>query len=148
MTNRLPTIHLRPAASRQWVIWHRSLYAITLLAIVTAPIGMSVKIVLLIALMLTKLPVYRVFIPGQVAKAEIRCNGWSKIVLTDGKKQTARLRTDSLVTPWLIILRFDLRGRWRHPVMVLFQDALPAAEMRSLRILLKHGSFVREESAD
>ncbi|MET0081348.1 MAG: protein YgfX [Candidatus Thiodiazotropha lotti] len=147
MTNRLPKIHLRPAPSRQLVIWHHSLYAMTFLAIISAPIGLTVKILLLAALVLTKLPFYRMFTPEQVAKAEIKCNGWSKIVLTDGKKQTARLRTDSLVTPWLIILRFDLRGRWRHPVMVLFQDALPPAEMRSLRILLKHGSFIGEESA-
>ncbi|MCG7945909.1 MAG: hypothetical protein N0C84_06130 [Candidatus Thiodiazotropha taylori] len=145
MTNRLPAIHLKPAPSRQMFIWLHGLYGVTLLAIITAPIGLTVKIVLLIALVLTKLPVYRKLTPEQVVQAEIKWNGWSKIVLRDGKRQTARLRRDSLVTPWLILLRFDLRGRWRHPVMVLFQDALPQAEMRSLRILLKHGSFIGEE---
>ncbi|RLW68353.1 MAG: hypothetical protein B6D71_14090, partial [gamma proteobacterium symbiont of Stewartia floridana] len=92
-------------------IWLHGLYGVTLLAIITAPIGLTVKIVLLIALVLTKLPVYRKLTPEQVVQAEIKWNGWSKIVLRDGKRQTARLRRDSLVTPWLILLRFDLRGR-------------------------------------
>jgi hypothetical protein len=145
MSKRLPAIHLKPGRSRQLVIWHRSLYALTCLAIITAPTGLTVKILLIIALVLTKLPVYRRLSPQQVEKAVINSNGWSKIVLINGTKHSARLRTDSLATPWLILLRFDVRGRWRHPVMVLFQDALPAAEMRSLRILLKHGAFVSEK---
>ncbi|MCG8487970.1 MAG: hypothetical protein MI756_10925 [Chromatiales bacterium] len=145
MTNRLPAIHIKPGPSRQQVIWHRSLYLMTFLAIISASIGLIVKILLLIVLLLTKLPVYGKFTPEQVIKAVIKGNGWSKIVLADGTKRTARLRTDSLVTPWLILLRFDVRGRWRHPVMVLFQDTLPPTEMRSLRIFLKHGSFTREE---
>ncbi|MCG8018043.1 MAG: hypothetical protein JAY97_17700 [Candidatus Thiodiazotropha sp. 'RUGA'] len=145
MTNRLPTIHLKPAPSKQLVIWLHSLYGVTLLAIISAPIGVTVKLVLLITIVLTKLPVYSKLTPEQVVEAKIKWNGWSKIALRDGKRQTAKLRTDSLVTPWLILLRFDLRGRWRHPVMVLFRDALPQSEMRSLRILLKHGSFIGEE---
>lgn len=145
MTNRLPKIYLKPVPSRKLGIWLHGLYGVTLLAIISAPIGVKVKIVLLIALVLTKLPVYRKLTPEQVVQAEIKWNGWSKIALRDGKRQTARLRRDSLVTPWLILLRFDQRGRWRHPVMVLFQDALPQSEMRSLRILLKHGSFIGDE---
>ncbi|MCG7982401.1 MAG: hypothetical protein JAY90_06555 [Candidatus Thiodiazotropha lotti] len=146
MSYRLAAIHIKPGPSRQLMIWHRSLSAMTFLAIITAPIDVALKaLLLLILFLLTRLPVSRKFSPEHVARAEIKSNGWSKIVLADGEKYSARLRTDSLVTPWLILLRFNLRGRWRHPVMVLFQDALPAEEMRNLRILLKHGSFTREE---
>jgi hypothetical protein len=142
MTNRLPAIYLNPARSRQLVIWYRCIYVLTFVVVISAPIGLTVKISLLTLVLLTRLPIYKKFTPQQVVRAKIKSSGWSRIVLIDGMKRSARLRADSLVTPWLILLRFDLRGRWRHPVMVLFQDALPEREMRSLRIFLKYGSFV------
>jgi hypothetical protein len=104
---------------------------------------------LLITLLATKLLSTRhlgLLSTDQVVWAEIKSSGRAKIKLDDGRNLRARVRIDSVITPWVILLRFDVKKRWRSPVMVLFMDALPDQEIRHLRILLKHGSFNNRNS--
>jgi hypothetical protein len=59
------------------------------------------------------------------------------MVMGSGQKQMARIRQDSLVTPWLIVLRFDLdRGLLPHS-LVLTSDTMSEEELRQLRVLLR-----------
>ena len=58
--------------------------------------------------------------------------GWE-----DGRESGAVLRTDTLVTPWLIQLRFDLPGRRRPVSLLICRDAVSPAEIRRLRTLLR-----------
>jgi hypothetical protein len=112
--------------------------------IVIAPIELIYKSILLILLALLSIVRFRGYGFNQrarVIEAQIKSSGRSKLLLADGRRVTASLRKDCVLTPWLILLRFDVRNRWGHTVMVLFQDALPEEEMRQLRILLKHGSY-------
>jgi hypothetical protein len=64
----------------------------------------------------------------------------------DGRKLLARVRHDTLVTPWLILLRFDLGRGWFHPTLVLTPDTLSEDEMRRLRVLLRF-SQLKSDSA-
>jgi hypothetical protein len=124
--------------------WLRSLYLITFLVIVSAPIELNIKTLMLAILFASKWLRDRqlgFFSGGQVVRAEIAGSGRAKIKLNDGRNLRAKLRTDSVITPWVILLRFDVRQRWRGPVMVLFKDALEKREMRQLRIFLKFSNF-------
>lgn len=55
----------------------------------------------------------------------------------DGRKLAARIRQDTLITPWLILLRFDLDRGWRQPALLLIPGSLSEDEMRRLRVLLR-----------
>ncbi|MBV2121992.1 MAG: hypothetical protein KUF74_11090 [Candidatus Thiodiazotropha sp. (ex Ctena orbiculata)] len=149
MSHQLPPISLSPAASRHRVLWLRSLYLLTFLAIVSAPIAISIKLLLLSLLAVTRWSADRhigLFRANDVVGAEIKSSGRSRIQLLDGTHFRAQLRRDSVVTPWVILLRFDVKSRWRCLVMVLFMDSLPTEEMRQLRVFLMHSSFSNQEN--
>ncbi|MEJ2620592.1 MAG: hypothetical protein P8163_10100 [Candidatus Thiodiazotropha sp.] len=144
MSHQLPAISLSPRRSRYMLIWVRSLYLLTFLVIASAPIALSVKMLFLVTLLASKWLRTRhlgLFSADQVVWAEIKSSGRARIKLNDGRDLRARVRIDSVITPWVILLRFDVKHRWRSPVMVLFMDALPKQEMHHLRIFLRHGSF-------
>ncbi|MES9850269.1 MAG: protein YgfX [Candidatus Thiodiazotropha sp. L084R] len=144
MRKTIPSIVLRPVKSKQLVTWYLFLYVTTLLIILAAPIDVYYKLPLVVTLLMlsyAQLQGYGLNLQIHVVEAQIKSSGHAKILLTDGRRFSAKLRTDSLVTPWMVLLRFDVRHLWRHPLMVLFRDALPEDEMRRLRILLNHGSF-------
>lgn len=144
MKKTIPSITLRPGNSKQLANWYLFLYTLAFLIISLAPIVGYYKFSLVFLLLLlgyARIQGYRLIPQIEVVEAHIKSSGHAKILLTDGQRISAKLRTDSLVTPWLVLLRFDVRNRWRHPLMILFQDALPEDEMRRLRILLNHGSF-------
>jgi hypothetical protein len=61
------------------------------------------------------------------------------MIRADGQKQTSRIRQDSLVTPWLIVLRFDLHRGWLPHSLVLTSDSVSEEELRQLRVLLRFG---------
>lgn len=61
--------------------------------------------------------------------------GWGFVDVA-GKTHYAPVRGDSLVTPSLAIVRFQL-SRWRTRSVVLLPDAVAADDFRQLRVLLK-----------
>ncbi|PVV14508.1 MAG: hypothetical protein B6D82_05825 [gamma proteobacterium symbiont of Ctena orbiculata] len=74
---------------------------------------------------------------SRILLARIRPDGRSRITMGDGRKLVARIRQDTLVTPWLILLRFDLDRGWRQPALLLIPGSLSEDEMRQLRVLLR-----------
>lgn len=144
MRNTIPSVVLKPKKSRQLTVWVLILHVTTVLLILAVPLLPQYKIPLVITLLwisYARIKGYRINRYRHVVEAKIRHTGHANIVLADGERVRARLRTDSLMTPWVVLLRFDVKNRWRHPVMLLFRDALADDVMRRLRILLKHGSF-------
>jgi hypothetical protein len=140
----IPSITITPLISRQYFRWLLGLYVLTSLIILFAPLAWFYRLVLLSLLIptgvvqLRDLSQYR---PHQVVEATIKSSGRSKVTLGNGRRVKAKLRTDSVVNPWIILLRFDLEQFWRPATMVLFEDALPREQARRLRVLLNHGHF-------
>ena len=56
-----------------------------------------------------------------------RAKGW----------QAVQLRRDSLALPWVVIVRFRLRGEWRVRAVCVPRDALALDQHRRLRVRLK-----------
>jgi hypothetical protein len=149
MAKTIPPIVLKPEASRIQRLWYDSLHVLVIAAIASAPLAEFKPLLLIVLLVLiyARYQGYGVDRHNQVIEAKIKESGYCRIKLANGEWVTANLRQDSVLTPWLILLRFNIRNRWRRPVMVLFQDALPDTELRQLRILLKHGSFLTRSNS-
>lgn len=56
-----------------------------------------------------------------------RAKGW----------QAVQLRRDSLALPWVVIVRFRLRGKWWVRAVCVPRDALAPDQHRRLRVRLK-----------
>ncbi|MCU7917393.1 MAG: hypothetical protein KZQ99_09460 [Candidatus Thiodiazotropha sp. (ex Dulcina madagascariensis)] len=144
MQNKIPAVRLIPAPSRQLLLWHLTTHAAAFLVIVFAPLALPDRLLLLSLLALYALWRLRHrngVNGGRVIEARITSSGRSRLTLEDGRRLVARIRPDSLITPWLILLRFDLGQGRRRPTLVLFGDALPKEQARRLRILLNYGEF-------
>ena len=144
MQSKIPAITLTPKPSRQLAAWYLVIHVSALLVMLSAPVTPAYKLPLLLLIILfgiVRLRGYDVNREAKVMEANIESSGRSRIVLGNGRRVAATLRRDSLMTPWVVLLRFDVRYSWHHPAMVLFQDAIPEEQMRRLRVLLKHGAF-------
>lgn len=144
MPTKIPAITVTPKSSRHELLWLYALHATAFIVTLAAPLLLFYKLpllLLLILLTIARLRGYDFNPATRVVEATIESSGRSKIILGNGRRVAATLRTDSLMTPWLILLRFNVRHRWQHPSMVLFQDALPKEQKRRLCVLLKHGTF-------
>jgi hypothetical protein len=81
----------------------------------------------------------------QILKATITPYGRVRLVMDDGGKRTARVRRDTLVTPWLVMMRFELDASWL-PVSLLLTPAIISEEqLRQLRVLLRYGEIKQTE---
>jgi hypothetical protein len=116
------------------------IHLLALLTTLFAPVGLWFKIVLLMALALYS---YYTLGPGsgkggrQIVKVTITPYGRARLITGDGRKQTARIRQDSLVTPWLVIVRFDLERGWLPVSLLLTPDTVGDERLRQLRVLLR-----------
>ena len=143
MKTRLPPIAFNPRPSRQLAIVLRSLQCLTLGVLIAAPVNLGVKILLLAMLVLQVVLSHRRLFgnsPRRVAWVRIDAEQGARLIFTDGRKLETRLRNDSLITPWLILLRFEGERLLHRPSLLLGRDSLAAAELRRLRILLRFGS--------
>jgi len=102
-------------------------------AIFAAPVTAAVKLPLLLLLLFH----------GGCSKArysggvtEVRLEADGSAFLGEGRIK-ASLRPDTLITPWVILLRFDLPVRRRPFGVLICPDAISAAEMCRLRTLLR-----------
>ncbi|MCU7904691.1 MAG: hypothetical protein KZQ76_02345 [Candidatus Thiodiazotropha sp. (ex Epidulcina cf. delphinae)] len=144
MQKKMPAVRLIPVPSRQLLLWHLATHALALSVTVFAPLALPDKLLLLSLLALYafwRLRCGKGVNSRRVIEARIVSSGRSRLTLGDGRRLVAKIRPDSLVTPWLILLRFDSGQGPRRLTMVLFGDALPNEQVRRLRILLKFGGF-------
>ncbi|MEW8507737.1 MAG: protein YgfX [Candidatus Thiodiazotropha sp.] len=140
MSGKIQPITLRPKPSRYLHTWLIAIHLLALPAILFVPMLPWHKSLLLLLLLLQG---YLTFLHTRkgsgrrILAARIRPDGRSRITMGDGRKLIARLRHDTLVTPWLVLLRFDPNVGWSHPALLLTQESLSEEEMRQLRVLLR-----------
>jgi hypothetical protein len=135
---------LQPKHARKIYIWHVAVHLLALLVILLAPIALSYKSLLLLLWSLHGYFTYRQLRKGsgkQVVMARILTDGRSRLTMGDGRKLLARVRHDTLVTPWLVLLRFDLDRGWFHPTLILTPETLGEDEMRQLCVLIRFSRF-------
>jgi hypothetical protein len=73
----------------------------------------------------------------QIIKVTVTPYGRARMVMEGGQKLRAKIRQDSFVTPWLIVLRFDLDRGWPPHSLVLTSDTIDEEQLRQLRVLLR-----------
>ncbi|MBT2970798.1 MAG: hypothetical protein KME56_14650 [Candidatus Thiodiazotropha sp. (ex Ctena orbiculata)] len=140
MPGNIQTVTLQPKPSRKLHAWLVAIHLLALLVILLAPMLPWHRAMLLLILTLQSYLSYRQTRKGsgsRILLARIRPDGRSRITMGDGRKLVARIRQDTLVTPWLILLRFDLDRGWSQPALLLIPGSLSEDEMRQLRVLLR-----------
>jgi hypothetical protein len=118
------------------------LQGVTLAVLILAPIPMGAKLPLLGALLAQCLLSHHRLqgsLRHRITQVRIDHEHATRLVFADGRTLRTRLRGDSLITPWLILLRFEGERLLRRPTLLLGRDSLSADEMRRLRILLRCG---------
>jgi hypothetical protein len=133
---------MSPRPSRQLTLILRGLQLITAVVLVLAPIHLALKLLLLSGLLLQGVVSYQRLhgrsphLPQQVLiDGEYRV----RLVYADGRIAQTRLRTDSVISPVMLLLRFEGEGWWRQTSLLLGPDSLSADEQRRLRVLLRFG---------
>jgi hypothetical protein len=142
MINQLAPLTLYPRPSRELIRLLSLIQALTLVVVLCAPIPLNFMLLLLSAFLLQVLASQRRLrglTRDRIIGLHIDHAHSSHLTLTDGRELETRLRGDSLVTPWLILLRFEGEGLLRRPSLLLGRDSLNKCEMRHLRILLRFG---------
>jgi hypothetical protein len=110
--------------------------------LIAVPIPLGVKIALLVALALhVGYSNYRLSgkFPRSVTWVRIDAEHGARLMFADGSQLQTRVRGDSLITPWLILLRFDGGRLLQRPSLLLGRDSLAPYQMRRLRVLLRYG---------
>lgn len=140
MHRAIPGITIRPLASQQLTICLVGIHLIVFAVLIAAPMPITPRLMLLASLVLHAGNNYRLLrgaCPGNIVEAHIESDGRTSLTLGDGQKLRSSLRPDTLVTPWVLVLRFDTGDRFCNKNLVIFNDALSGEERRLLRVLLR-----------
>ncbi len=138
----LPPITFQPRPSRELAMLLFCLLALTLLVLIFAPIPSGVRFLLIVVLLLQSVLSHHRLQGSsrhRIIQVRIEHEHAARLRYADGRLLRTRLRGDSLITPWVILLRFDGEGALRRSSLLLGRDSLTAQEMRRLRIMLRFG---------
>ena len=132
-------IELIPKSSRLFLSILFVLHILALLTIGLSNINVIFK--LLLGLLLLISGYYFFYYVGlqHASKTIVKClhqnDEW---ILFDrsGKEYVVQLSSDTLITPFLIILNFRVISNKKHKSIVLFKDSLPTNIFRQLQVLL------------
>ncbi|MET0026244.1 MAG: protein YgfX [Candidatus Thiodiazotropha sp.] len=150
MSNNLPPLSIAPEFSRLQAGWWSALYLGSAVAIFSAGFSRLTELAILALLLFSGVFSYRrskMVSPHRVVRVTLTASGWCRLVMENGRQRKARLRGDSFVSPWVIVLRFDLPQRRGRPGLVVFRDALPGDQLRRLRIILGTLRFTKQASS-
>lgn len=151
MPGKIRAITLQPKPTRILHFWRVAIHLLVFLLILLAPLIAWHKLLLILLLSLHGYLSFRQVRKQsgkQVVTARITPDGRSRLTMGDGRKLLARVRHDTVVTPWVTLLRFDLDRGWFHPTLVLTSDILSEEEMRQLRVLLRFSQFNSNDASD
>ena len=140
MGREIPGITLRPRTSRRLALYLFLMHLLAFTILIATPFPFAVRLCVFSALLLHATASYRHLTgagSGEIAEVHLESDGRARLTLRNGRQCEAILRSDSLVTPWLLILRFELRNENRNKNLVLVNDALPVEANRRLRVLLR-----------
>jgi hypothetical protein len=68
----------------------------------------------------------------------LRWDGQQWLLVCNDGSYCAQLMHDSVVTHWLVLLRFRLASGGKSRVAVIFNDAADTDELRRMRVFLRH----------
>lgn len=143
MRSHLPGMAIRPGSSRLLILFLTALHVLALTGLLIAPLPATTRLLLFGAVALHAGYSYRCFIrPNQkrITQARLESDGTAYLMMENGTKKRGTLRADSLVTPWVLILRFNVKRQFRSENFVIWQDMLSATELRQLKVLLRFSS--------
>jgi hypothetical protein len=125
------------------LIWLLSLIqSLTLVVVIIANLPLAVRFLLMLTLLLQVISsqwLLRGLTRDRIIRLQIDHEHISRLTLLDGREVKTRLHGDSLITPWLILLRFEGERYQRHHRLLLGRDSLSEQELRRLRIMLRFG---------
>ena len=140
MSGTIQPITLQPKSSQHLHSWRVVIHLLALLTTLLAPLDTGLKLLLLLVLALHG---YFSFQQGRmgsgrtIRKVTIAPGGRVRLIMDDGRKQMARIRKDTLVSSWLVVMRFDLDRGWLPLSLVLTSETISEEQMRQLRVLLR-----------
>lgn len=138
----LPPLRIAPRPSRRLLAFVVLTHATALAVLLPLPTPAPWLRLLLGALILLSLA-YVVWAqvlrraPWSVAAVDWNQHGW-QATFADGRTRDARLAPSTFVGVGLVILHLRIGRLWR-PTLLLSADAVPADELRRLRVLLRLG---------
>lgn len=142
MPEKLPPIAFHPRPSRELVWVLIALQCLTLVVLLFAQLPWGARLLLLGALLAQAAFSHRRLggaKPDCIAEVRIDAEHAARLIYADGRELRTRVRGDSLVTPWLILLRFDGGPPLRRPTLLIGRDSITPGELRRLRVLLRFG---------
>ncbi len=146
MQTQLHPMVIHPRPSRELALWLGCLQLSTLVVLLAAPLPAASR-VLLAVLWLTHSLATQWRLHGASGRRILRLRldqaGEARLQLADGRVLRSRLRDDSLVTPWWLLLRFEEARPWGHRSLLLGRDSLSPEQARRLRLLLRFGQRAR-----
>ena len=149
MGSGLAPVTLSPRPSRQMRLYLQALQIFTGLVLVFTPIPIFLKILLLSGLALHFLLSLR-RLSGHssehLQQLHIDSEHRVRLIYADGRVVKTQLRSDSVITPVALLLRFEGRRWWRPASLLLGADSLSEDELRRLRIVLRFGGANPEQT--
>lgn len=141
MRNTLPAVLIRPEVSRYQRRFLITLHLLVLIGLALAPLDTVPRLTLFLVLSAHAVYSYwRYYSANSERVVELKLESDGEVVLKLEKGQTkrGRISDESVVTPWLIILRIEIQPRrFRKASLLLWPDMLPADKLRQLRVLLR-----------
>ncbi len=146
MQRPLQPIVIQPRRSRELLRVLASLQILTLILLLASSLDAAPMALLAILWLIHALYTHwriNALAGGRILRLRLDQAGEAQLQFADGRRLRSRLRDDSLITPWWMLLRFEGDGFWRHPSLLLGRDSLDPQEARRLRLLLRFGQRVR-----
>jgi hypothetical protein len=132
---------IRPGVSRYQRHFLTALHLLVLFGLLLTPLEILPRLILLTLLSLHGAFIYwRYYSTNseRVVELKLEADGEVRLTLESGQIKQGRISDESLVTPWLIILRIEIPPRrFRKESLLLWPDMLSADERRQLRVLLR-----------
>lgn len=138
----LPPLRLAPTPSRRLLIFVVVTHVTALAVLVPLP-APDVWVRLLLATLILASLAYVIWAqvlrraPWSVVAVDWNERGW-QATFADGRTRDARLAPSTFVGVGLVILHLRVRWFWQ-PTLLLSADAVPADQLRRLRVVLRLG---------
>ncbi|MCU7845830.1 MAG: hypothetical protein KZQ93_18515 [Candidatus Thiodiazotropha sp. (ex Monitilora ramsayi)] len=141
MRNNLPAMTIRPGQSRHQLLFLVGTHLSAIAALIIAPLDPIPQFLLQSLVLLHAGYCQRRYYSSDYGKrisiARIQSDGSVELTLESGDKKRGKISRETVMTPWLLILRFTIRHQFRPEILLLWTDTLPPDELRRLRVLLR-----------
>ena len=140
MRNSLSAMAIRPGKSRHQLLFLVGTHLSAITGLIIASLDPMPQLLLLGLVLLHAGYCQRRYFSAygkRISIARIKSDGSAELTLESGEKKRGTISRETVMTPWLLILRFTIRRQFRPEILVLWSDMLPPDELRRLRVLLR-----------